>query len=106
MGDAERPVLQRLLAEGLDVRAEVLIAPHHGSYTGFLPQFFQAVRPQLVVASCGSRYAYPDKKLREWLAENHISLAYTSRDGAVRIAWQRAGQGFSLPRISTARKQK
>ena len=89
MGDAERPVLRRLLDNGDDLQAEVLIAPHHGSRTGFLQEFYEAVRPGLVVASCGTanRYGYPAKQLRAWLAARDIPLVYTGRDGETRITW-------------------
>ena len=68
LGDAERPVLRRLLENGDNLRAEVIVAPHHGSKTGFLKEFYGAVQPGLVVASCGfeNRYGYPAQRLRAW----------------------------------------
>lgn len=59
-GDAERPALRRLIASGRDLKAEVLIAPHHGSDRSFLAAFYKAVQPRLVLASCGfqNRYGY------------------------------------------------
>ena len=90
-GDAERPVLQRLLDNGDDLRAEVLVAPHHGSRNAFLKRFYEEVRPRLVIASCGwaNRYDYPAKSLRAWLAKAGIPLLYTGRDGEIRVVWSK-----------------
>ena len=41
-GDAERRSLRRLLASGRDLRAQVLLAPHHGSDRSFLAAFYKA----------------------------------------------------------------
>ncbi|MFO8212420.1 hypothetical protein R2K36_33710, partial [Pseudomonas aeruginosa] len=68
-GDAERKSLRHMLDQGLDLRAEVLVLPHHGSDSSYLPDFYEAVQPQIVVAACGfeNRYGYPGKKVRAWL---------------------------------------
>ena len=92
MGDAERPVLRRLLANGDNLQAEVLVAPHHGSGSSFMQTFYEAVQPKLVIASCGlaNRYGYPAKRLRDWLAAAGIPLLYTGRDGEVSVTWKDA----------------
>lgn len=105
MGDAERPVLRRLLENGDNLSAEILIAPHHGSATGFLRDFYAAVRPALVVASCGfeNRYGYPAAELRTWLESTGVPLLYTGRDGAVRVTWPQSGNGaFTVSTQRTA----
>ncbi|WP_411330429.1 ComEC/Rec2 family competence protein [Desulfovibrio desulfuricans] len=105
LGDAERPVLRRLLDNGDDLRAEVVVAPHHGSATGFLPEFYAAAQPDLVVASCGfeNRYGYPSQPLREWCAAANAPLYYTGRDGAVRIIWSSRGDSLGPPAVHSAR---
>lgn len=105
LGDAERPVLRRLLDNGDDLRAEVVVAPHHGSATGFLPEFYAAVQPGVVVASCGfeNRYGYPSQPLRQWCAAANAPLHYTGRDGAVRIIWPALGDSFGVPAVQSAR---
>ena len=105
LGDAERPVLRRLLNNGDDLRAEVLVAPHHGSATGFLPEFYEAVQPGFVVASCGfeNRYGYPSQSLRAWCAAASAPLYYTGRDGAVRIIWPSRGDSLGPPAVHSAR---
>lgn len=105
LGDAERPVLRRLLDKGDDLRAEVVVAPHHGSATGFLPEFYAAVQPGVVVASCGfeNRYGYPSQPLRTWCTATGAPLHYTGRDGAVRIIWPVRGDSFGPPAVHSAR---
>ena len=85
--------LRHLLASGRDVQADVLLAPHHGSDSSFLPEFLTAVRPRLVVASCGAfnRFGHPGKQLRQWLEEQHIPLLQTGRHGHVRVTWPLSG---------------
>lgn len=100
-GDAERPALRRLLASGRDLRAEVVVAPHHGSDRSFLPAFYKAVQPQLVLASCGfqNRYGYPGPRLSAWLAKHGIPLLHTGESGQITASWPEHG-GLQ---ISTAR---
>ena len=92
-GDADGAALRHLLASGRDVQADVLLAPHHGSDSSFLPEFLTAVRPRLVVASCGAfnRFGHPGKQLRQWLEEQHIPLLQTGRHGHVRVTWPLSG---------------
>ncbi|WP_297228391.1 ComEC/Rec2 family competence protein [uncultured Desulfovibrio sp.] len=88
-GDAEKPALRELLASGQDLRAEVLVAPHHGSAGSFLPAFYEAVQPREVLVSCGfmNRFRYPARKLREWLAERRIPLRRTDTEGQLTVRW-------------------
>lgn len=92
-GDADGAALRHLLASGQDVQADVLLAPHHGSDSSFLPDFLAAVRPRLVVASCGAfnRFGHPGKQLGQWLDEQGIPLLQTGRHGHVRIVWPLSG---------------
>ena len=105
LGDAEQPVLQRLLENGDDLRAEIIVAPHHGSQNGFSKEFYTAVQPGLVVASCGfeNRYGYPSPNLRAWCAATGVPLLYTGRHGAVRVVWPAQGQDYGQYAVSTGR---
>lgn len=89
-GDAERPALRELLASGQDLRAQLLVAPHHGSSGSFLAAFYRAVQPELVVVSCAmrNRYGYPGKRLRDWLAKEGIPLLTTGQYGQIRLEWE------------------
>lgn len=86
-GDAEVESLRNVLDSGMDVSARVLLAPHHGSNSSYLPDFFISVNPQVIVAACGfrNRYAYPGKKLRAWATKNGVPLYNTGDNGRIRI---------------------
>ncbi len=88
-GDAEKPALRELLASGQDLRAEVLVVPHHGSAGSFLPAFYEAVQPREVLVSCGfmNRFRYPAPKLQEWLARHNIPLRRTDEEGQLTVRW-------------------
>lgn len=58
-GEPEQPAQQQLLDEGAPLTADLLKVPHHGSATS-LPEFFQAVAPQIAVISVGpNTYGHP-----------------------------------------------
>ena len=62
-GDLSRQGQERLLAENADLNADILILPHHGSWTKSLPEFFRAVSPDVVLLSASrglDRYHAPD----------------------------------------------
>lgn len=88
-GDAEKPALRELLRGGADLSAEVLILPHHGSAGSLLPELYDAVRPQIAIASAGAYNAYrlPSHRVREELARRNIPLRVTGEEGEIHIRW-------------------
>jgi competence protein ComEC len=88
-GDCGPAALRRLLALGRDVRAKVLVTPHHGSDKSFWPEFYRAVGPEVVLVSCSSRnsYGHPGPKLRDWLARRGIPLLTTAENGQIRLTF-------------------
>jgi competence protein ComEC len=85
-GDAEIPALELLLEGGKPLRGAVLKLAHHGSRTSFLPEFYEAVAPGVVVSPGGSR-SHPHAEVREWFAERGIPLYATRERGAVSTYW-------------------
>lgn len=57
-GDAEEDAEQDMLAEGIDLSADVLKAAHHGSDTANTMEFLEEVNPGAVVISCGEGNSY------------------------------------------------
>lgn len=57
-GDAEEDAEQDMLAEGIDLSADVLKAAHHGSDTANTMEFLEEVKPRSVVISCGEGNSY------------------------------------------------
>lgn len=85
-GDIEGEGEQRLLDAGVDLRAEVVKAPHHLSKTSSSAAFVGAVRPWLVLAGAGeeNRYGFPHAgPMQRWLAGGAV-VRWTGRHGAVR----------------------
>lgn len=93
-GDLEAPSLRRLLRSGRDMRADVLIAPHHGSAGSLTPGFYEAVQPQEVLVSCGAdnRYGFPAPEVRQALARLGIPLRSTAEQGELRVIWDGSGR--------------
>jgi competence protein ComEC len=88
-GDCGAEALAKLLASGRDVRARVLVAPHHGSDSSFNSDFYRAVAPEIVAASCGfqNQFGHPGLKLRTWLEQEGIPLFTTARSGRISLAF-------------------
>jgi competence protein ComEC len=99
-GDAEKPALKRLLASGANLRAPVLILPHHGGKTGFCPEFYDAVRPCVALASNGRSPRYPAEEVRKALAERGVKLIESAEAGQIRIVWDTEGM---MKEVSTGR---
>jgi competence protein ComEC len=82
-GDLDNP---DLLA-GLDVRADLLKSPHHGSLKGNPPELYERVRPAYILVM--GRYPTP-ARLERRFAGTAVSYINTRVDGAVTL---RFGQG-------------
>ncbi|MDR1946261.1 MAG: ComEC/Rec2 family competence protein [Desulfovibrio sp.] len=88
-GDAERDVLNRLIEEGRDLSAQVLILPHHGSRNGFAEGFHQVVNPRFALVSCAfaNVWGFPARVVRENLKNAGIPLYSTAERGMIRLRW-------------------
>lgn len=85
-GDVEIEAQQSMLAAGVDVRADVLKVPHHGSaYVD--PDFLAAVHAQVGVISVGlhNDYGHPSPILLRHLARLGVPARRTDRDGDVAV---------------------
>lgn len=88
---AERRLLERYGAAGL--RAQVLVAPHHGSATSSTPGFIAAVAPDIVVFPVGyrNRFKLPDQAVAARYRQRRAKLLSTAEDGAIEIVAAAAG---------------
>lgn len=87
-GDIEAAQEAALLRTSADrLRADVLLAPHHGSGTSSTASFLQAVGPMLGIFQVGhrNRYRHPQKKVYERYAEHGIRRLRTDERGAVTL---------------------
>jgi competence protein ComEC len=87
-GDLDARAEAQWLAVETDPRADVLLLPHHGSRGSSSAAFLDAVAPRLAIASapCRSRFGMPHPDVRARLAARAVPLAWTGRDGAIRVA--------------------
>jgi competence protein ComEC len=72
-------------ADPAALRADVLLAPHHGSGTSSTPAFLAAVKPSIGVFQVGyrNRYRHPKKEVFERYGELNIQRMRTDESGAI-----------------------
>lgn len=95
-GDAEIPALRRIVREGRDIRAEVLVIPHHGSAQSLWAEFYDTTAPSLALISNGAynSFDFPKQEVLDALAERGIDTLTTASEGEMRVTWTRSGQRF------------
>ena len=96
-GDIEREQEAALVAtQAGALRADVLLAPHHGSKTSSSAPFLDAVGPHLVIVQAGyrNRFGHPASEVQKRYEARCAVLADTARCGAVR--WRSKG-ALGLP---------
>lgn len=78
-----------LLRSGMDLRADILLAPRHGNRTGTSKQFLQKVRPKTAVISVGkgAPYGYPHDEVLERLNKNGIGIRRTDRESSLHFVF-------------------
>jgi competence protein ComEC len=93
-GDIERGAEARLLeAHAPALKADVLIAPHHGSKTSSTAEFVAAVSPKVVVFGAGwrSHYGHPRPEVVQRYEQAGARPLTTGVEGAVRIWTEEPG---------------
>ena len=71
-----------------DLKADVIIAPHHGSTKTLERNFLEKFRPEVVISSCTETAYEKGQVIRQ---ESNPSLYYTGRDGAIKVHVDRNG---------------
>ena len=87
-GDIEAAQEQDLLArEGGALRADILLAPHHGSGTSSTPGFMAAVMPVTGVFQVGhrNRYRHPKAEVVQRYRDMNVRVLRTDQSGALTI---------------------
>jgi competence protein ComEC len=86
-GDIEKASEDALLVSGVNLKADVLKVPHHGSKTSSTEAFIKAVQPQCVVISVGerSRFGHPSQAVINRYREIGARIFQTGRDGTVTV---------------------
>jgi competence protein ComEC len=91
-GDIEIDAERRLLARGLP-RAEVVVAPHHGSDTSSSSLFVAAVRPDVTIFSTGyrNRWNFPRPAVLARWREVGARCYETAASGAITVTFEPTG---------------
>lgn len=90
-GDIEKPAEKKLLEYDKSLlKANILIAPHHGSNTSSTNPFINAVQPNIIIFATGyfNRYRFPSVKVMQRYQDIHSQLYNTAYTGAVTILLQ------------------
>lgn len=84
-GDIEQATEDRLVRSRVDLKADLLKVPHHGSKTSSSEAFIDAVRPACAVISVGerSRFGHPHSIVVERYLRRGIRLFQTGLDGTI-----------------------
>jgi competence protein ComEC len=100
-GDVEAAAEADLLAGGMDLAADVLKVPHHGSRTSTGPDFLAAVSPRVGLVGVGrhNRFGHPGPEVLERLRAARVRVFRTDRDGEVALVF---GAGRIRPEFPEA----
>jgi competence protein ComEC len=98
-GDIGTARERELLATRESIRAQLMLASHHGSATSNSPAFLAAVAPEYLIVSSGDRSGslFPSQSLRSFVRQNDTALLTTVDHGTVVIVATTDGyrvQGF------------
>jgi competence protein ComEC len=90
-GDIEAAQERALVEAGpAALRADLLLAPHHGSRTSSTEPFLDAVAPREVVFQVGyaNRFGHPHPRVAARYAAHGTRIHRSDRDGAIRASSQ------------------
>ncbi len=93
-GDAEFDAELSMIRSEIPLRADVLMAGHHGSRWSTHELFLAEVRPGYVTISCGrnNRYGHPTPEVLARVAEIGATVYRTDRDGSIRLRISPSGE--------------
>ena len=86
-GDIEARAEGDLAERGLDLDADLVTVPHHGSRTSSTPDWLDRVDPDRALLSVGhaNRFGHPHAQIVQRYRERGIGLVRTDRCGAIRL---------------------
>ncbi len=95
--DIERLSEMNLAERHMPLKADVLVAPHHGSKSSSTPGFLAAVSPRLIVIPVGhrNRYGHPHPEVLARYRALGVDIARTDREGAVEVKLEPAGMSVA-----------
>ena len=86
-GDISAAAETKLVEEGMDLGATILISPHHGSNTSSSYEFIGAVNPEVVIHSSAyqGQWRFPHPEVVNRYNQHHIKQLSTAESGHIRI---------------------
>jgi len=98
--DVEKILVEQSKSGLIDIRADVLVVPHHGSKTSSEPAFINEVNPKYALFAVGyrNRYGFPKRDIVERYLQRDIELFDTSQYGAITFTLG-ATTEVGLPRL-------
>lgn len=94
-GDISKSMEQKLADSRIDLEADVLKVPHHGSKSSNTSAFLAAANPELAVIQVGkNRYGHPSQEVLKRLEGLRIPLLRTDQNGDIVI--KSNGNGFQI----------
>ncbi len=102
-GDAEATAEMDILANGIDISADVYKVGHHGSRSSTSKKFFKAVNPDYAVISCGegNSYGHPHAETLNTLRTNGVAVYRTDEDGTIIATADGKTISFNVPASET-----
>ncbi len=84
-GDLEMEGEEKLVASNLNLHADFLKAPHHGSRTSDTVPLLERIQPQYAAISCGvnNKFGHPHAITLQHFQERHIATYRTDLDGII-----------------------
>jgi competence protein ComEC len=86
-GDAQHEEWRRVLSAGLEIQAEILKVPHHGSHDATSGRMLRAIRPEVGIISCGrhNEYGHPHRSTLRLFRRHRVRIYRTDRDGSIKV---------------------
>ncbi len=88
-GDMTAGSLRRLAESGRNLSAELLVLPHHGASSSLQKSFYDAVSPDVALASAAAfnQYGFPSRAVREEMKKRNVPLYSTAAYGGLTVVW-------------------
>jgi competence protein ComEC len=94
--------LTLITAKADDIRADILLVPHHGSRTSSTPAFIDSVNPQLAIFTAGfsNQYGFPKPEVVARYQQQGCKILQTGHVGQISITFDQGEY-----KIATYRQQ-
>ncbi len=104
-GDIEKQAERHLINSQVDIQADFVIVPHHGSKTSSTLPFIESVRPRIGLIAAGYRnhYGHPHKTVVERYLDSKVELKSTIESGSILLKINNKSYSQSYYRLDSRR---